>query len=367
MRPSYLAFLKTLIHVCLVGKKHWDICNDIGRTFSGRNHSIQTELENTLITDAFFRRYPARLVWTDEPSRNYQSFLEQSAQIIFVDLSPKLNLTIEFFRDCHDALCREIGIGSLNLERNYDAKCGEFLNQKYDLWNNAHGTPDQFLKYRLSLIEIILQRADRFALEMLSSVLIKPKRNWLGVPAYFLESSEFTNRLLIENAIIELNKRFKQTGLPFHFHNGMIQSNDDQLLQDLIATPCWEILNNPIFRHADLELKTALDRADNGYSDAAFYAAKSLESVIKIICSQKEWNVKEGGGVSLYIDQLQSKNNGDYITGWEADNLKWFFSNIRNPQAHGTGTKEPLQLTAVQQKWAIDFCMSWIKSLVSRM
>ena len=55
------------------------------------------------------------------------------------------------------------------------------------------------------------------------------------------------------------------------------------------------------------------------------------------------------------------------MTDWEALSLKDFFTRVRNPLGHGPGDAPMLVLTPQQTNWAIEFCMSWIKSLVQRM
>jgi hypothetical protein len=72
-------------------------------------------------------------------------------------------------------------------------------------------------------------------------------------------------------------------------------------------------------------------------------------------------------GAHNYIDNLSSKKNGSFINEWEKDALKSFFTSVRNPFGHGPGSKEMPALSLQQTNWAIESCMSWIKSLIKRM
>ena len=114
-------------------------------------------------------------------------------------------------------------------------------------------------------------------------------------------------------------------------------------------------------------MKEALDRRDASDRDPVFYAARALESCIKIICQQKGWTHGGERGAHNYIDNLAAAKNGPFIKAWERDALKTFFTEIRNPLGHGPGSAEMPELAPTQTSWAIENCMSWIKSLVVRL
>jgi hypothetical protein len=114
-------------------------------------------------------------------------------------------------------------------------------------------------------------------------------------------------------------------------------------------------------------MKEALDRRDANDRDPVFYAARALESAIKIVSDQKGWTRGSEKGAHNYIDNLGSAKNGAFIAPWEREALKTFFTEIRNPFGHGPGSAEMPQLSPEQTSWAIESCMSWIKSLVGRM
>ncbi len=72
-------------------------------------------------------------------------------------------------------------------------------------------------------------------------------------------------------------------------------------------------------------------------------------------------------GAAQYIENLGMNDNGNFISGWERDSLISFFSKVRNPLGHGPGSESMPELSAQQTDWAIETCMSWIKSLIKRM
>jgi len=242
----------------------------------------------------------------------------------------------------------------------------EFLGEPYDLWNDAHGDPDSFIKLRLSLLELLFREAEAMLREY------APKNDvasWWAL----LQKRTSPPKSTVEDAlvatmtaIIELNGRFKETGLQFEYHNGLIQRIDDQLTTSEIEKPFWTVVSDPKFGNVDSDMKEALDRRDSGKSDAAFHAIKALESVLKILSDDLGRTRMTEKGAADFVDNLVSSKHGRYIDTWEADAIKSIFRDIRNPLGHGSGNAQPLTLSPEQTTWVIEHAMSWIKSLLRR-
>lgn len=316
-----------------------------------------------MIHDLFFRRYPQTIYGAERPTPAMHQLFVQAAHIVFVDLCEQLKLDVAFFQNVHDALARELGVGLLSNARSYDAMCGEFLVERYDLWNDGHGSADTFLKRRLSMVELLFRAAEE---------RVARSRSSAGVGLSFFRRASDTSGIdtaasAVAKAVRELNDRFRQAGMPLHFHNGLIQFAQDDVTEERNNGPCWTLLREPKWSNADRELKEAFDRSDNGRADAAFYAAKALESVIKIVSDERGWTTGSERGAANYIDNLVSHRNGRFIAPWEAELLKTFFTHVRNPHGHGAGSQPPPNLADYQTKWAIETAMSWIKSLIRRL
>jgi len=168
-------------------------------------------------------------------------------------------------------------------------------------------------------------------------------------------------------SVEELNERFRRAGTQLNYHSGFIQVAADELVEQQVERPFWALVADPIWKNVDIDMKEALDRRDANDKDPAFYAARALESAIKIISDHKSWTHGGEKGAHNYIDNLGSAKSGPFIKEWERDALKQFFTEIRNPFGHGAGSDEMPELTLEQTNWAIETCMSWIKSLVQRM
>jgi hypothetical protein len=179
--------------------------------------------------------------------------------------------------------------------------------------------------------------------------------------------NEEMNRTFAAN-VAELNERFKQADMPLHYHNGFIQIMQDEQLQEQVEQPFWLLVKDAQWRNVSIDMAEAVDRRDTGGRDPSFYAAKALESTIKIICDIKKWTAGNEKGVSDYLNHLESKVvNGAFIEGWERQSMQRFYSDVRNDLGHGPGSKDMPNLTPQQIDQTIEFCMSWVKSLIKRL
>jgi hypothetical protein len=172
---------------------------------------------------------------------------------------------------------------------------------------------------------------------------------------------------MFQESVYELNERFRRAGYNLNYHNGFIQISDDKLLEEQVEREFWSLTKDLLWKNVDIDMKEAIDLRDSNGRDPAFYASRALESAIKIISDKKNWTHGGEKGAHNYIDNLSSKKNGSFINEWEKDALKSFFTSVRNPFGHGPGSKEMPALSLQQTNWAIESCMSWIKSLIKRM
>lgn len=351
-----------------------------------------------MLTDIFADRYTNRVLWQGYTEVEAK-LLNQCFRIVAEQLFPywvggKESPTAKVkFTSIHDRLCAEIGVDELSPKYysyqttfngnpitqsgwyTMDQVCKQFVCAPF----TAQQSPDRFVKERLSFIELAFRFRDE---ELQAENLELPARidaaqlrfslKTMGVrlPGDSVDglraSNESKNRAF-HNAIEELNERLRRAGVPLNYHNGFLQISTDELTQTEIEQAFWSMVSEPIWKNVDIDMKEALDRRDANDRDPAFYAARALESAIKIISDQKGWTHRSEKGAHNYIDNLGSAKSGSFITSWERDNLKAFFTEIRNPFGHGPGSDEMPNLTLEQTNWAIENCMSWIKSLVGRM
>jgi len=351
-----------------------------------------------MLTDIFANRYSS-VVWVsyDEPERR---LMIQCFRIIKEQLFPnEKNINWE---KTHDKLSMELGLKELSergffypttyngvTNNHYSSysieKIGEnFVCEKYE----GAVTPDRFMKERLSFIELAFRAREEELFDINSSlstriieddIRLSRKRSISGGKRIGVSSatnaSSIGSRLRAGNkevndnfisSVDELNERLRQAGTNLNYHNGFIQISDDPLVEEQIEREFWHIVSDVMWKNVDTDMKEAIDRRDGNQKDPVFYAARALESTIKIISENKGWTNGKEKGAHSFIDNLGSKSNGNFITSWERNSLKAFFTEIRNPVGHGSGSDEIIELSAEQTNWAIETCMSWVKSLVKR-
>ena len=318
-----------------------------------------------MITDIFYKRYPNFGYFPDGVPKQIHIFLRQGAQIIFYDLAPHVHDIENVCSKAYIKLVREIGHGLFQADSNKDICLGA-LHENYNLWvNNTHGSAGDFVKYRFSLLELLLSEVE--------SNLKDDSTNKISKFSLFKKKVSDTNTKLnihrnaYQTAIQELNYRLRESNLPFHFNNGLFQYSTDQVSETVVYEPFWEILKDPKWQNVDLDIKKAIDNRDNNGRDAALDALKALESSIKIISDDKGWSKGTERGAASYIDNLVSASNGRFIDVWEAEMLKALFREIRNPLAHGSGSAQQPSILEQQKNWAIECSIIWIKSLINRL
>jgi hypothetical protein len=312
-----------------------------------------------MITDIFARRYDEVLTFDLDTAQNdIGPILIQANQIFFDDIQPLLCLPDSFFQKLNQKIARELGLSALS---DYPGStqqqiCSSFMATPYRGFDERQRNPDYYCKTRLSMLELLFREAEAHV-----------QTNVLG-PVAALSRKDAANvavKKKLDQAIQELNVRL-QYRFRFVYNNGFLHLADDQLSAQRLAQPFWDIVADPKWATVDQEMKEAFDHLDHRQRDAHAHAAMALESAIKVISNEQGWTRGNETGAAGYIDNLVSARNGRFIEVWEADALKALFSELRNPHHHGAGSSPPSRLLDAQQTWAIESCMSWIKSLVRR-
>ncbi len=352
-----------------------------------------------MLTDVFFRRYANRPMFTTVGQKESALFV-QAYRIVneqiwtYYGYDKKVDESVKaVWTSIHDRLSMEIGVKELSpkyysyqtewMGKPYTNSGWNDMNFVVEQWLNVKFTenmdPDMFVKRRLSFVELAFRtREEQVALaneefprllaqaEMQDMMPRKPmtlpgKRSD-GVRAI----NEGMNRTFAAN-VHELNERLKHAGMPLHYHSGFIQITQDEQLQQQVEQPFWLLVGDAQWKNVSIDMAEAIDRRDTAGRDPSFYAAKALESTIKIICDVRKWTTGNEKGVSDFLNHLESKANGAFIEGWERQSMQRFYSDVRNDLGHGPGSKDMPNFTPQQIDQTIEFCMSWIKSLIKRL
>jgi hypothetical protein len=350
-----------------------------------------------MLTDVFANRYANVPIWSSfgGPERR---LLVQGFRILTEHVCPywKDGRAHEygkiFWTDLHNRISMELGLSSLSpLAYSYvtnlmgkshtvtgtwtmNKVCENWMLQTFD----GSQTPDVFIKERLSLVEIgfrkrgeTIAEANAQLVTQVQAIQLRLKRKGSGTiqlpgdPANGLRAQNAKLNKEFQDAVDELNTRFVQARCSLNYHNGFIQCSADVLSEEEIEKPFWALVADPQWKNVDLDMKEALDQRDSGSRDPAFYAARALESTIKIISDLRRLTHGGEKGAHNFIDNLASQRAA-FIAPWEGDTLKHFFTKVRNPMGHGPGSGSMSALNEHQTTWAIEFCMTWIKSLIRR-
>jgi len=346
-----------------------------------------------MLIDFFARRYENQTL-RDSFEQRDSRLLVQAFRILAEDIYPYYRdgkedtIGVAFWTGLHSNMSRELGVKELSpIWFSYTTK----WNGNDHLQTHKHamvtvceswltkivsGSPDEHIKERLSLIELGFRGREAEINAMNASAITDGERlvaslprSGLRVPGDPQEGARKwreTKTADFRACVKELNARFRQAGYPLNYHNGYIQISTDDVVQREIETPFWALVSDPIWANVDSDMKEALDLRDSDGRDPAFYAARALESTIKIISDRKGWTRGGENGAHNFIDNLASKKNG-FILPWESASLKDFFRHVRNPFGHGAGSSQMPSLSRPQTEWAIEFGMSWIKNLIRRL
>jgi hypothetical protein len=299
------------------------------------------------------------------------------------------------WKSLHDQIARELGMDELSkryyafTQRNglgqewpvqgnwgWDYVCAQFVKAQYP---TGHPNADHFVKERLSFIELAM-RMRGAEIEMLNirlpqalaeaALRDKMPTRGMRIPGNAVDGVKawnHTQNAIYDAQVSELNERFRRARAPLTYHNGFIQVSIDDTIEQNIAKPFWDLVAAPLWKNVDIDIKEAIDRRDSNGRDPALFAAKALESAIKIVSDTKGWTRGTESGASSYIDNLVSKANGNYLAVWEGDMLRDYFRKVRNSLGHGPGSEPMPALSIPQTDWAIETAMSWVRTLIRRM
>jgi len=147
----------------------------------------------------------------------------------------------------------------------------------------------------------------------------------------------------IEEGIEELNHRLRQHGVGYAFEGTEFVPLESHLLHEGAMKPALAILAEPAYAAADKELRRALDHYRHGrHEEAISEAAKSFESVLKVICAKRRWAYDPTAPAKklldvVYANSLIPSYLQTELTGLRAV-LEGGVAVIRNKNsAHGAG------------------------------
>lgn len=170
------------------------------------------------------------------------------------------------YKFIHDILCREYGVFSLG--------------------NNREEDESAVLNYILSNDDIervmdVVELSFRY-------IVLR-----IGVNEYAYTRNT-TVKLKPNEAVEELNERFKENAVGFQFESGEIIRIDSTFIHNQITKPTLGLLHNRKFAGANEEYLKAHEHYRHGRNKECLNEClKAFESTLKIICKEKGWDHSE--------------------------------------------------------------------------
>ncbi|WP_215847746.1 STM4504/CBY_0614 family protein [Candidatus Pantoea bituminis] len=193
----------------------------------------------------------------------------------------------------HKALCREYGVFSLKerAQNNSQAIFDFFLNEK----NHERC---------LDVIEL--------SFKYIHHVIRKDYWKYQG------------NQQTADNAIDELNIRFKEAGIGYQFESGEIVKVDSQFIHSDVVKPILQIIgNNIVYQGANDEFLSAHEHyRHQKYKECLNDCLKSFESLMKAIHTKRGWEFNQ-------TDTAKKLINGCLVNGLIPEYMQNEFSSLR--------------------------------------
>lgn len=186
------------------------------------------------------------------------------------------------YKFIHETLCREYGVFSLGK--------GFREADKESVLNYLLKTPD--IEKAMDVIELSFKYIDRIIKKDLHKYTYNTKIN-----------------IKPEEAIEELNARFKEHGVGYQFESGEIIRVDSTIIHNEITKPTLNLLWNNKFKGANEEYLKAHEHYRHGRNkECLTECLKAFESTIKVICKEKNWMYNETDTAKKLI-QICFQNN----------------------------------------------------------
>lgn len=175
-----------------------------------------------------------------------------------------------------NTLARELGVFSLGNPSIYpSAQCQEFL-----LTADTSGTLD-IIQLSFQVIDTVMRDAS------------------------FTIRQEAEVAQTADEAIEELNHRFREHGLGYQFTGGELMRVDSQYLHAEAVKPALSLLKVAGFQGASEEFLEAHEHYRKGeYADAIADALKAFESTMKAICDSHGWSYPAGATAKTLVNSV---------------------------------------------------------------
>lgn len=207
----------------------------------------------------------------------------------------------EAFEFIHDALCREYGV--LELRERSESRFDAVLNYLLQVEETEKA---------IDVIELTFRVIDG-----------KIRKN----------QHEFQSRKISpEDAIDELNHRFREARVGYQYESGMMVRIDSQLIHSEVVQPTLSFLQDPKYKGANEEFLSAhVHYRNRKYKECLNDCLKAFESCLKAICNARKWPYSERDTANRLLETV-------FDQGLIPKYMQSHFSALRNSLESGVPT-----------------------------
>jgi len=113
----------------------------------------------------------------------------------------------------------------------------------------------------------------------------------------------YSTNMASDDAIEEINGRFRETAVGYEYVSGEIIRIDSKLIHAEVIKPALSLLANPEFAGANDEFMKAHAHYRHGrYKECLNECLKAFESTMKTICAQKGWSFSPNANASNLVE-----------------------------------------------------------------
>jgi hypothetical protein len=234
------------------------------------------------------------------------------------DTGYNTNLSRDVYKFIHKTLCKEYGVFTL----------------KDRAQNDAEAILTYFLtcedcNHSLDIIEIVFRIIENYVAKN-----------------YYHFKNDTSSSQKPDDAINELNQRFKESGIGYEFSSSELIRIDSQFVHSEVVKPVLNLLReNTLYKGANDEFLKAYEHyRHKRYKECLVDCLKSFESLIKGICTQHSWVFKETDPAKKLIGICLDKGLVPEYLQNQFSSLRILFESgvptIRNKEGgHGQGTE----------------------------
>jgi hypothetical protein len=228
------------------------------------------------------------------------------------------NTTNQTYADIHNILCREYGVFTLKEHERSP------FTAIYDYFLNTND-----YEQCIDIIELSFKIIDSY-----------------------VRNNEYQFRGAIgvtqtpDDAIEELNERFKESGIGYQFQSGELIRIDSQVIHSEVVKPVLHLLGSEkSYKGANSEfLKAHEHYRHKRYKECLVECLKSFESLMKAICDKHSWSYNQNDTAKKLIDICISKNLVPSYLQNQLSAIKMLLESgiptVRNKEGgHGQGTE----------------------------